>query len=252
MTESLCSDASVDESLCSDDEEALHRDIQQIIYEHSDNVIKKWGNSEQWVLELRDGKRVAVPIQISLPPGDVAFGVDDSAQWPTIPSVSAECKELLPELDKGAEVAMEDWASEFCSEDTSQFSDSSTPLNVEPLAISLPLGVMDISEGSVTQDEENLLGKDNFSVWFQEKFSGFDDFLGASLKGLEEPVTKFLLAVEAELQKRAITEQTDKALKNSGRKGIRELRGLFTSVNYGPASPRRIGNGKDRALLTFQ
>ena len=65
----LCSDASVDESLCSEGDVALQRDIQQIIHEHSDNVIKKWGNSEQWVLELRDGRRVEVPFQISLPSG---------------------------------------------------------------------------------------------------------------------------------------------------------------------------------------
>ena len=46
VTESLCSDASVDESMCSNGDVALQRDIQQIIHEHSDNVIKKWGNSE--------------------------------------------------------------------------------------------------------------------------------------------------------------------------------------------------------------
>lgn len=46
VTESVCSDASVDESLCSDDDMALQRDIQRIIHEHTDNVIKKWGNSE--------------------------------------------------------------------------------------------------------------------------------------------------------------------------------------------------------------
>nr|POF02877.1 putative disease resistance rpp8-like protein 4 [Quercus suber] len=239
VTESMCSDASVDESLCSDDEAALHRDIHRIIHEHTDNVIKKWGNSEQWVLELHDGKRVAVPIQISLPPGDVVFGVDESDQWPTVPIVSAECKEPNPELVKG----------DFCSEDDSQLSDSSPPLNVEPLAISLPRGVMDISEGSATQNEESLLGKENFSEWFQEKFSGFDDFLGTSLNGLEEPATNFLLAVETKLQKRAIKEQTEKALKSSGRKGIRELRGLFSSVNYGPASPRRIGFGLNRLII---
>ena len=112
---------------------------------------------------------------------------------------------------------------------------------------------MDISKGSATLDEEKLLGKDNYSEWFQEKFSGFDDFLGTSLKGLEEePATKFLLAVEAELQQRAIKEQIEKAVESSGRKGIRELRGLFSFVNYGSASSRRIGNGKDRALITFQ
>jgi len=85
MTESMCSDASVDESLCSNGDVALQRDIQQIIHQHSDNVIKKWGNSEQWVLELRDGNRVAIPIQISLPPGDVVVGVDDLNQLAMVP-----------------------------------------------------------------------------------------------------------------------------------------------------------------------
>ena len=85
-----------------------------------------------------------------------------------------------------------------------------------------------------------------------EKFSGFDDFLGTSLKGLEEPATNFLLVVEAELQQRAIKEKTEQAVKSSGKKGIRELRGLFSSINYGSASFRRSSNGKDRALIIPQ
>ena len=50
-----------------DSEEGLVRDLRLTLQEHSGNIVKKWGNSEQWVLELRDGRRVAVPIQISLP-----------------------------------------------------------------------------------------------------------------------------------------------------------------------------------------
>ena len=94
VIESLCSEASVDESLCSDGDVALQRDIQRIIHEHIDNVIKKWGNSKQWALELRDGRRVAVPNQISLPPGDVVVGVDDSNQLALVPGVSWESKEI--------------------------------------------------------------------------------------------------------------------------------------------------------------
>ena len=116
----------------------------------------------------------------------------------------------------------------------------------------MPMGVTNNCEGPAILGVEKLMGKDNYSEWFQEKFSGFVDFLGTLLKGLEEPVTKFLLVVEAELQQRVIKEQTDKAVKSSGRKGIRELKGLFSSVNYGSSSSRRIGNGKDRALITFQ
>ena len=131
-------------------------------------------------------------------------------------------------------------------------TDSSPPLNVKPLAFSLPRGVKDISKGSVTRVMEKLLGKDNYSEWFQEKFSGFDDFLRTSLKGLEELATKFLLAVEAQLQLRAIKEKTEKTVKSSRRKGIGELRGLFSFVNYGSTSSRCIGNGKDRALIISQ
>ncbi|KAF3952173.1 hypothetical protein ACB098_01G126000 [Castanea mollissima] len=66
-------------------------------------------------------------------------------------------------------------------------------------------------------------------------------FQGGSISE-DKDTTKFPLAVEAELQQRAIQEKTEKAMKSSGRKGIRELNGLFNSVNYDSASSRRIGN----------
>ena len=195
---------------------------------------------------------MAVPIQFSLPPREVVGGVDDSHQLLMAPGVSSECKELNSKLVRGADITLEERVSDICPEDAFQFIDSLPPLNVEPLAFSLPMGVMDFLEWSATLDEEKLLDKENYSEWFQEKFSGFGDFLGTSLKRLEELATKFLLAVEAELQQRANKEQTVKTVKSSGRKGIRELRGLFSSVNYGSASSRHIGNGKDRALISFQ
>ena len=60
------SNGTVDESLCSnvfveifsgseptdDGYATLQCDIQRILQEHIDNIIKKWGNSEQWILEL--------------------------------------------------------------------------------------------------------------------------------------------------------------------------------------------------------
>ena len=252
MMESLCSYASVDESMCSNGDMALQRDIQQIIHEHSDNVIKKWGNSEQWVLELRDGKRVFVPINISLPPGDVAVGVEGLNHLAMVPGVSLASKEFNFELDNEIDGFVEDWASDLCSEDTLQFSYSSPPLNIEPLAFSLPRDGKVIFEGSTSRDGEKSLGNVNHSEWFLEKFSGFDDFLGTSLKGLEEPATNFLLAIKAELQQRAVNDKSGQAVKCSGKKGIRELRGLFSSINYGSASSRRLGNGKDKALIIPQ
>lgn len=48
--------------------EAIQQELQRILFEPSDDTIRKWGNSEKWVLELRDGRKAVVPIQISLPP----------------------------------------------------------------------------------------------------------------------------------------------------------------------------------------
>ena len=195
---------------------------------------------------------MAVPIHISLPPGDDIVGVDNSNHLAIVPAKDSESKELYTESEKGIDVIVDDWSSDFSSENTSQFTDSSPPLNVDPLAFSLPLGATDVYDQPATLVVENLLGKGSYSKWFQDKFRGFDDFPGTSLKGLEEPATKFLLAVETEIQQRDFKDKTDKAEKSSGRKGIRELRGLFSSVNYGSASSRRSSVGKDRALFVSQ
>ena len=143
---------------------------------------------------------MAVPIQISLPSGDDIVGVDDSNQLAIVPGRATEFKELNSESDKGIDVFVEDWSSDFCSEEASQYSDSLPPLTVDPLAFSLPLGATDISDQPATLVDDTLLGKGSYSEWFKDKFSGFDDFLGTSLKGLEEPATAFLLAVENEIQ----------------------------------------------------
>ena len=128
---------------------------------------------------------MAVLIHISLPPGDVDVKVEVSNHLAMVPGVSSESKEFNSDLDKEIDGFVEDWASDLCSEDTLQFSDSSPPLNFEPLAFSLPRDGKVISEESTSRDGEKSLGNVNHSEWFLEKFSGFDDFLGTSLKGSE-------------------------------------------------------------------
>ena len=39
-----------------------------------------------------------------------------------------------------------------------------------------------------------------------------------------------------------------RGLKSSGAKGLRELKGLFSSINYGSTSTRRSGTNRDRVL----
>ena len=61
-----------------------------------------------------------------------------------------------------------------------------------------------------------------------------------------------MLDFEAKLQQRAVAEKNQLKMKSSGVKGIRELRGLFSSVNYGSASTRHGSEVRDKALLVSQ
>ena len=122
-----------------------------ILQEHSDNIVKKWGNSKQWVLELRDGRRVAVPIQISLPQCEAIKVLEEQKQLALVPWESSEAVNVSTALTEEVEVLVEDWGSDTYSKDANQ------PLAVEPLASSLP---STMAEQSVV-DEERFVGVDN-------------------------------------------------------------------------------------------
>ena len=88
---------------------------------------------------------------------------------------------------------------------------------------------------------DTLESQEPYSKWFQKRFNNFDDFLCTSLEGLEDQAREFLLAVEAELNWRAKVNKKTCGLKGSGVKGLRKLKGLFSSINYGPTSARQSG-----------
>ena len=114
---------------------------------------------------------------------------------------------------------------------------------MEPLAFSLPLAM----EGQEVVGVESPVRNESYSEWFQSRYNGFDNFLGLSLKGLESQATT-LLAVEVELHHRAALEKHARDLKSPRVKGIRELKGLLSLINYGSTSTRRSGINRERAL----
>ena len=146
------------------------------------------------------------------------------------------------------EVLVEDWVLDTYSEEVDQ------PLDVEPIAFSLPLAMVEQS----LVDVESFVGVDTsesqepYFDWFQKRFNNFDNFLDMSLKGLEDQATKFLLAVEAELNQRAEVNKKTCGLKGLGVKGLRELKGLFSSINYGSTSTRRSGINRNQVLFVAQ
>ena len=104
-------------------DENLERDPRLFLQEHSGNIVKKWGNSKQWVLELRDGRRVAVLVQIALPRCEAIEVLEKQQQLALV---------TLESSDEVDDVSVEDGASDSFSEEADQ------PLVVDPIAFSLP------------------------------------------------------------------------------------------------------------------
>ena len=183
---------------------------------------------------------MAVPIQISLPPSEVTEVLEEQTQLALVPLKSSDVFEVTSaQLDEN-EVLVENWVSDTYSEyDKLPNEGGLLPLVVEPLAFSLPLAM----EGQEVMSVENPVREEAYSKWFQSRFNRFDNFLGTSLKGLENQATTFLLAVEAELKKKKARD-----LKSSRVKGIKELKGLFSSINYGSTSTRRSGINREQTL----
>lgn len=52
------------DSNTADDLTEFQRQIQKLLFDHAVNTSRSWGASNKWILELRDGRRVVVPIEI--------------------------------------------------------------------------------------------------------------------------------------------------------------------------------------------
>ena len=108
-------------SVCAtDSDESLECVLRLILQEHSGNIVKKWGNSEQWVLKLRDGRRVAVPIQISLPRCAATEVLEKQNQLALFPLESSDASNLSSALFEEDEVLVEDWVSDTYLEEAIQ------------------------------------------------------------------------------------------------------------------------------------
>ena len=78
------------------------RDPRLFLQEYSGNVVKKWGNSEQWVLQLRNGRRVAVSVQLALLRCEAFEALENQQQLALVTLESSEEED---------EVSVEDGAS---------------------------------------------------------------------------------------------------------------------------------------------
>jgi hypothetical protein len=121
-----------------------------------------------------------------------------------------------------------------------------SPLKIELIAISYPLGVGHKEEGGIPQ-----FSQPEPSSWVLKKYQEFGEYLGASYEGYESEVMSLLCAIELLRRKKEDTGMTPKV--TMAKKGSRELKNLVSTINYeGWSSKRQIVNSGGSLLLTCQ
>ena len=125
------------------------------------------------------------------------------------------------------------------------YEDSLEPLSVSPLAMSSSM------EAPIIRDHLDRVEdvSPQMSQWFQSKFQGLDNFLETSVEGLEEVATSFPLAVEVKMKQRESELSAQRKKIKGGRRGLRELQSLFSSINFNSSSVRPRSVSRERALI---
>ena len=248
-------------------------------------VDRSWGTPQDWFLELRDGRRLRIPVDIRTPVADGCLTEDvltqKLIQW-------ASSQRAL--LDSGDEDDDSDWGSlgmDYGSEDTGmvselegvtdcvglghdlalvttnggemsgsdQIEDENGALVVDGEAVegqkdAEPLSVepLAVAFPSGAETAGNKVGKDNgrkASDWVLRRQKAIGKLLGANYEGYEQAVEKLLLDIEARHIQRKANMVGSRKTSSSGRKGCRELKGLVSSINY-QGRDIREGKGKEK------
>ena len=222
-----------------------------------DEVTRTWGSSSDWVLELRDGKRISIPLSLIRQPATGEPCIPDSAEEPKVLLLegfedmgSLKGQSDFEENDDEEEYASVVWEDpEFLKEGGMVVccEENDRPLEIEPLAALLP-SPSHLPE--LRADEAR--DANSHSDWVMGKYKEFGEYLGASYEGYEEEVIKLLQAIDARRPQQPSDKANFSKVTKTGGRGSRELKRLTTSVNYDTGSARRRVDPRERGLAITQ
>jgi hypothetical protein len=227
----------------------------------AEGVDRLWGSSSAWMLELRDGRRVSIPISLLRTPASIDTEEKVSEEGVTSHGGSEIDSEagaflhgdMMPAwgdddgVNDEVSVVWEDPPPTVGEGKLICWEDENKPLEVAPLAIAAP-AVGEMVTGDVSAQEfEQVSGfQPPPSDWVQETMKEFGLVLGASYEGYEEQ----LMSMLQEIENRRTHQGVEKKLGGkSGGKGSRELRNLISNINYDVVSAKKRGNTRDKGLV---
>ena len=219
---------------------------------------KSWSNSKEWMLQLRDGRQLVLPLSLYRSPdcmsicsgmeGEFILGISYIVNEGQRVSWANEGEGLVDSLSMVSESENEIW--EF-DERLMTWERGGEPLVVVTLATEGPLELVSspVKELGCKESVDNS----QLSQWVTNRLKAFKKSVGTSLEGFEEQITGLLLAIETRRRKKkrdkwkhVVGDQTQ--LVKLRQKSQRKLKSLLSSLNveYGSnklrsASMERIG-----------
>uniref|UniRef100_A0A2N9HJW1 Reverse transcriptase domain-containing protein n=1 Tax=Fagus sylvatica TaxID=28930 RepID=A0A2N9HJW1_FAGSY len=219
---------------------------------------RTWGSSSEWVLELRDGRRVSIPLSLLRQPAEmlpvttelplaeqfvtseVCVGVGSTDDDLSSLGVS-ECSDEEEEDGDSISMVWEDPEVVGVGRELMCWADDTDTLDVEPLAISEP----EEKGLCVVQAPEAVVSP---SGWVLGKSKRIGKVLGASYNGNEERINRLLMEIDG--NRAQVSREAGKVnhLKDV-RKGSRELKRLTCSINYDSDSAMSRGKSASGGIL---
>ena len=221
------------------------------------DLSRTWGNSNDWMIEFRDGRKIVIPLSAYRSPNSVSdqlvsegvvnSGKDSSVNEGQITSCVSEYDGVVGSVASEFGSEGEAWDSE---EGLLNWEHLGEPLEVAPLAVdnSVVLEIPTVEERECTVDVDNS----KLSLWVTNKIKAFQKSVGTSLEGFEEQVTGLLLALEARRKKRMLDVASQRKMVKAGHKGHRELKNLLSSWGEEKESERSRSVVRDRDVVVHQ
>jgi hypothetical protein len=214
------------------------------------NVAHAWGTSSEWYIELRDGQRLRLSMELVPPAAPNATEHQDTdddilslLDWYDFGELYAggvQDEDGILSIANSAHQDDDDVGSmrAHCLPQEGEME----PLSVSPLAVAPP-------QGDEVHKIEGHGSTNGVSQWVDENLKAFRELVGTSFEGYEEEVIALLVSIEARRNQHQPPTCDNRSARKKGTKGSRELKGLISSINYDSRAIKVAGTTRDGAKL---
>jgi hypothetical protein len=210
-------------------------------------VVHAWGTPQEWFLELKDGQRLRLPVEIekSVHP---EIAEDHLLNW----YESCEADSNGDQEEYGTMTVVDSETQDRMDVEGMEVSDDTFDGEMEPIPLAMAQPPLEGGDSVKNILCENHDGCSEISDWVNGRYKAFGKLVGASYEGYEREVIALLISIEARRNQRKPAHTEPRTPKKQGNKGRRELKGLVSSINYDSRAKKVSQDSRDGEILLIQ